>query len=108
MSNTHSGLRDARLVARADQETQQFIAQAAELAGMSMSQFLIDSARARAEEVLDRTTRIKVSVETGSRILSILDREPQKPKSKLLKNALDYKETINDSETNTHPRSEEA
>lgn len=108
MPSSNVGLKDTRLVARADQETQQLIAQAAELAGMSMSQFLTDSAREKAEEVLDRTTRIKVSVETGNRILSVLDREPQRPKSKLLKDALDYEETINDSEANTDSDPEKA
>lgn len=103
MANQTTGIRDARLVARADQETQKFIAQAAELAGMSVSQFLIDSARSRAEEVLDRATRIRVSVETGNRILDILDREPRTPSSKLLRNAQRYRETIDDTETHAHP-----
>lgn len=93
--------KDPRLVARVDIQTQQFIAQAAELSGMSMSQFLIDSARSRAEEVVDRITRIRVSVETGNRMLEIMDRAPKKPSSKLMQDALDYKETINDTDA-TH------
>lgn len=106
MMTTHNRSKEARVVARVDLETQQFIAQAAELAGMSVSQFLIDSARSRAEEVVDRMTRIRVSVETGNRMLEILDRKPQKPSSKLMRNAHRYKETINDGETHSH--SEEA
>lgn len=91
--------KDPRLVARVDTQTQQFIAQAAELSGMTMSQFLIDSARSKAEEVVDRITRIRVSVETGNRMLEILDRKPRKPRkpsSKLMQDALDYKESVND------------
>lgn len=100
--------KDPRLVARVDEKTQQFIAQAAELAGMTMSQFLIDSARSRAEEVVDRVTRIKVSVETGNRMLEIMDRPPRKPSSKLMQDALDYKRSINDTETEIHTDSETA
>jgi len=88
--------KDPRLVARVDTQTQQFIAQAAELSGMTMSQFLIDSARSKAEEVVERITRIRVSVETGNRMLEILDRKPRKPSSKLMQDALDYKDSVND------------
>jgi len=95
-TQTNEAGKDPRLVARVDTQTQQFIAQAAELSGMTMSQFLIDSARSKAEEVVDRITRIRVSVETGNRMLEILDRKPQKPSSKLMQDALDYKESIND------------
>lgn len=95
--------KDTRVVARVDQETQNFIAQAAELAGMSVSQFLVDAARARAEEVVDRATRIQVSAETGNRMLDILDRKPGKSSGKLLRNAIRYKEDVNDTETGGHP-----
>lgn len=101
MINADGRSKDARVVARVDLETQQFIAQAAELAGMSVSQFLVDSARSRAEEVVDRMTRIRVSVEAGNRMLEILDRKPQKPSSKLMRNAHRFKESINDGETHT-------
>ena len=53
-TQTNQAGKDPRLVARVDIQTQQFIAQAAELSGMTMSQFLIDSARSKAEEVVDR------------------------------------------------------
>lgn len=62
-----------------------------------MSQFLIDSARSKAEEVVDRITRIQVSVETGNRMLEILDWKPRKPSSKLMQDALDYKESLTSS-----------
>lgn len=100
-TQTNEAGKDPRLVARVDKQTQQFIAQAAELSGMTMSQFLIDSARSKAEEVVDRITRIRVSVETGNRMLEILDRKPRKPRkpsSKLMQDALDYKESVNDTD----------
>tara|TARA_R110001583_G_scaffold149382_4_gene301486 strand:+ start:4153 stop:4488 length:336 start_codon:yes stop_codon:yes gene_type:complete len=95
-TQTNGAGKDPRLVARVDTETQQFIARAAELSGVTMSQFLIDSARSKAEEVVDRITRIQVSVETGHRMMEILDRKPRKPSSKLMQDALDYKESVND------------
>jgi uncharacterized protein (DUF1778 family) len=63
---------------------------------MTMSQFLIDSARSKAEEVVDRITRIRVSVETENRMLKILNRKSRKPSSKLMEDALDYKASVND------------
>lgn len=100
-TQTNEAGKDPRLVARVDAQTQQFIAQAAELSGMTMSQFLIESARSKAEKVVDRITRIQVSIETGNRMLEILDRTPRKPSSKLMQDALDYKESVNDThETN--------
>jgi uncharacterized protein (DUF1778 family) len=92
-TQTNQAGKDPRLVARVDTQTQQFIAQAAELSGMTMSQFLIGAARSNAEEVVDRITRIRVSAETGHKMLEILDR---KPLSKLMQDALDYKESVND------------
>lgn len=100
-TNAHERGKDPRLVARVDAQTQQFIAQAAELSGMTMSQFLIDASRLKAEEVIDRVTRIRVSVETGNRMLEILDRKPRKPASKLMQDALDYGESVDDTETQT-------
>lgn len=92
---------DPRLVARVDKTTQKLIAQAAELSGTTISQFTIESVRERAEKVIDQMTRIQVSVDTGNRMLAILDRAPKKPSSKLIRNALDYKETINEGKTDT-------
>jgi len=100
--------KDPRLVARVDTQTQQFIAQAAELSGVTMSQFLIDSARTRAEEIVDRVTRIQVSIETGNRMMDILDRKPRMSSSKLMQDALDYKRTVNDTETETNAGRQEA
>lgn len=37
---------------------------------------------------------IKVSVETGNRILKILDRKPRKPSDKLLQDAVDYQREV--------------
>ena len=99
-THTNEKGKDPRLVARVDAQTQQFIAQAAELSGMTMSQFLIDSARSKAEEVVDRVTRIEVSVETGNRMLEILDRKPRKPSNKLMQDAIDYKDFVYDVDTN--------
>ncbi|ENO17121.2 DUF1778 domain-containing protein [Marinobacter nanhaiticus D15-8W] len=100
--HSHAGTKGGtRLVARTDHETQEFLAQAAELSGMTLSQFLIESARDKAERVVDQMTRIRVSVETGNRMLELLDhKRPRKPtSSKLIEDALDYGETINASET---------
>ncbi|KXJ44959.1 Uncharacterized conserved protein, DUF1778 family [Marinobacter salarius] len=97
-----NGSTDPRIVARVSTETQRYIAQAAELTGVTLSQFVIESSMSRAERVIDQMTRIKVTVETGNRMLNLMDRKPRKPRSsKLIQDALDYKETIDASETYT-------
>jgi uncharacterized protein (DUF1778 family) len=53
----------ARLEARATEETKALIEHAAALSGLSVSDFLIQSAQERAEEMIERRTRVRLSVE---------------------------------------------
>ncbi|GBO86227.1 DUF1778 domain-containing protein [Marinobacter salsuginis] len=107
MTKLGNGSADPRLVARVSPEIQKHIAQAAELSGVTLSQFVIESSMDRADKVIEQMTRIKVTVETGNRMLSLMDQRLRKPKSsKLIQDALDYRETIDASETYTD--SEEA
>ncbi len=79
MMATHS--KDTRLVARVDKETQQLIAQAAELTGRSLSQFLIYAAKKEALEAERQALQIQVSRQSADRMLELLDNpEPINPK----------------------------
>lgn len=73
MSETAHTPSDPRLVARVDRDTQRFIAQAAELSGCSISQFIIDAAREKAERISEQTYRIRISREAADRMLEKLD-----------------------------------
>lgn len=86
--NTQS--KDTRLVARVDEETQKLIAQAAELTGRSLSQFLVYAARKEALEAENQALHIRVSRESADRMLELLD-NPQPINPKLRAAALNHR-----------------
>lgn len=53
----------ARLEARATDEAKALIEHGAALSGLSVSDFLIQSAQEKAEEMIERRTRVRLSVE---------------------------------------------
>ena len=89
--------KEKRLVARAKPEIHQRIAEAAELQGSTVSQFLLDSALERAAEVTERATRITTSREAFENMMTVLD-QPARPLPRLRKAARRYKETVNASD----------
>lgn len=93
------GRKESRIVARVDDATQQFINAAAELCGMSVSQFLIDAARERAQVVTEQMTKIHVSLDTSNRMLEALDRPVSLSASTIAK-AKRYKDIINENRNN--------
>lgn len=79
--HTEARGKDTRLVARVDDETQKLIAQAAELTGRSISQFLVYAAKKEALEAESQALRITVSRKSADRMLQMLDNpEPLNPK----------------------------
>ncbi|AKO51366.1 hypothetical protein ABA45_02135 [Marinobacter psychrophilus] len=95
----NSGRKESRIVARVDDATQQFISAAAELSGMSVSQFLIDAARERAQVVTEQMTKIHVSLDTSNRMLEALDRPVSLSASTIAK-VKRYKDVINENRNN--------
>jgi len=85
--------REKRLVARASPEIHQLIAEAAELQGSTVSQFLLDSALERAAQVTERATRLSVSREAFEKMMVALDR-PARPLPRLRQAARRYRETV--------------
>lgn len=85
--------REKRLVARANAEIHQKIAEAAELQGSTVSQFLLDAALARASEVTERAARINTSREAFENMMEALD-HPARPLPRLRKAARRYKEEV--------------
>lgn len=89
--------KEKRLVARVKPEIHQRIAEAAELQGSTVSQFLLDSALERAAQVTERATRITASREAFENMMTALD-QPARPLPRLRKAAQRYKETVDASD----------
>jgi uncharacterized protein (DUF1778 family) len=87
--------REKRLIARAHPEIHRRIAEAAELQGSTISQFLLDAALERADRVTEQVTRLRVSRDAFERMMTALD-EPPEPNEKLRRAARGYKESVND------------
>ncbi|MDZ7809392.1 MAG: DUF1778 domain-containing protein [Arhodomonas sp.] len=94
--------REKRLVARANAEIHQKIAEAAELQGSTVSQFLLDAALERAGEVTERATRINTSRAAFENMMEALD-QPPRSLPRLREVARRYKEEVHvpDPETAT-------
>lgn len=84
---------EKRLVARAKPEIHQRIAEAAELQGSTVSQFLLDAALERATEITERATRITTSREAFEHMMTALD-QPKRQLPRLRKAARRYKESV--------------
>ena len=95
---------DPRLVARVNEEVHQLVLRAAELSGSSISQFLVDAAVAKARDVTEQSTRIKLSFQGAENIMAALD-EPPAPVPKLHAAARLYAEQgIHESHFSTDPQ----
>jgi uncharacterized protein (DUF1778 family) len=84
---------EKRLVARANAEIHRIIQEAAELQGSTVSQFLLDAALQRANEVTERATRINTSRESFENMMLALD-QPARPLPRLRQAARRYKEEV--------------
>ena len=89
--------KEKRLVARAKPEIHRRIAEAAELQGATVSQFLLDAALARATEVTEQATRINTSREAFEHMMTALDR-PARDLPELRRAARHYKDLVDDSD----------
>lgn len=72
-SEKESGTKEARLVARTNEDIRDQIAAAADLMGASLSQFIIEASLERAARVMTEMTRINVSVEGFMSIMDALE-----------------------------------
>ena len=87
------GEQEKRLVARASPDIHRRIQEAAELQGSTVSQFLLEAALGRADEVTERATRINTSREAFERMMGALD-QPARPLPQLRQAAHRYKESV--------------
>ena len=86
--------KEARLVARASTEIQEIIQRAADYSGSTVSQFLIESAMAKARSVIEQTESLRLSRAGADALFAALE-NPPKANAKLVKAARHYKDTVN-------------
>mgnify|MGYP005873291895 CR=1 FL=1 len=84
---------EKRLVARASAEIHQRIAEAVELQGSTVSQFLLDAALERASEVTERATRINTSRVAFENMMGALDHS-SRPLPRLRQAARRYRDQV--------------
>lgn len=92
--NTNAERKGTRLVARTSTEIQAIIQRAADYSGVTLSQFLIESAMERARNVIERTETLHLSMAGADALFAALENSP-KANAKLLKAAKHYKDTVN-------------
>lgn len=83
-------LKDNRLTVRASEEITILIKNAAELSGMSLSQFIIEATTSKAHEEIERHQKFKLSFETAEKVFAIFDNPPP-PNQNLINAAKRYK-----------------
>ena len=76
MTLASSSGKDARLVARVSQDVQEFVKNAADLSGVSLSQFMIEAVTAKARAILDEERSIKLSLDEAEVVFSVLENPP--------------------------------
>lgn len=93
-------LKDSRLTARVSEETTELVKNAAELLGMSLSQFIIEATTSKAHEEIERHQKIKLSYETANTVFAIFDNPPP-PNNNLINAAKRYKAKYNEHNGNS-------
>ena len=79
-----------RITARVDEQTQELLAQAALLSGMtSINSFVLSAAIEKAKQLLEREYSLKLSQQDAERLVAALD-APTKPHARLRQAVADY------------------
>lgn len=66
-----------RVVARVPNQVREVIQMAADLAGASLNQFLVQTAYREARQVLDRETLVSLSESQAKQVFALLDKPPK-------------------------------
>ena len=68
--------KDARLVARVTQEVQEFVKNAADLSGATLSQFIVEAVTSKARSVYESEQSIRLSMQGAEAVFAALDNPP--------------------------------
>lgn len=88
---TSTPTKDARIVARVSQETQDVIRSAAELSGATISQFVVEAVVTKAHSVINEMQRLELTLENADRVFQALEAPPE-PNARVMTAAKRYKE----------------
>lgn len=66
-----------RITARVSLPVEEKLKEAAELAGATLNQFLVQAALEKADKIIDRERMIKVTAQDATLLLSLLDNPPR-------------------------------
>ena len=86
-----------RISARVPRHAYQTLAQAAEISGATLNQFLLQAALEKAQMIIEKNRTIKLSTQAATVFFDAIE-NPPKPKSKLKKAMKIHKESIGDAE----------
>jgi uncharacterized protein (DUF1778 family) len=65
--------KEARLVARVSQDVQEFVKNAADLSGATLSQFIVEAVTAKARSIIDSEHRIKLTLDGANAVFDALE-----------------------------------
>lgn len=68
--------KEARLVARVSQDVQELIQSAAEMSGVTLSQFIVDAVTEKATMVIEQARTISLTLDGANRVFDALDNPP--------------------------------
>jgi len=86
--------KETRLVARTSTEVQEIIQRAADYSGVTLSQFLIESAMEKARNVIEQTESLHLSMAGADAMFAALE-NPPKANAQIREAAKRYKATVN-------------
>jgi uncharacterized protein (DUF1778 family) len=92
MSETVTDAR-SRVTTRIPDRMRETLEQAAEIVGAPLNQFIVQTAFAEAQRIVERETVIRLSQEGAKRIIALME-NPPKPNERLLAAAKLFKETV--------------
>jgi len=65
--------KDARLVARVPQDVQEFVKNAADISGATLSQFIVEAVTSKARKVIDSEQNIQLTMKGAEAVFAALD-----------------------------------
>jgi uncharacterized protein (DUF1778 family) len=83
--------KDTRLVARVPQDVQEFVKNAAEVSGASLSQFIVQAVTEKAKAIIEKENAIMLTMKGAEQIFEALE-NPPKTNENLLQAARRFKE----------------
>jgi len=82
-----------RITARISDRMRETLEQAAELAGATINQFVVQAAYQEAQRLLEKESIIRLSQEAARKVITLLD-NPPKPNKRLREAARAYKDSV--------------